>query len=90
MKWTWEKAVALIEDAIAHDDYVAISYHRKWVPQDRHLYQKVECVTPYEWGGGIRKAISTSCDQINEGTHIIDEVLVDSFFDTHSGKKRAV
>ena len=84
----WDKAIELIEGAIARDDSVLISYHRRWMPQDCHLYQNVECVAPYEWRGGIRKAVNVSSDSINEGTHIIDEVCVDSFFSTHSGKPR--
>ena len=84
----WSKAVKIIEDAIARDDYVAVSYHRKWMTQEFRLYDPVESVSPYDWHGEECKGITTASDILTEGTHIIDEVLVDSFFYTHSGNAK--
>lgn len=83
----WNKAVEKIEKALANDDYVIITYHRKWMKNDSHT-EAVDSISEYEWNGQICKAINTDGNQIDEDSHIIDEVAVDSFFYTHSGKER--
>jgi hypothetical protein len=71
----WNKAVAQIEEALAAGKYVEIRYHRKWMPQDAH-FDKVWSVTEYKYNSQIYKAVSTYDDGIDEGSHIIDEVII--------------
>lgn len=81
----WDKAINKIEKALAEGANVAVHYHRKWMKNDSHL-DDVESISKYEWNGQICKAVNTFHDQLNESSHIIDEVLADYFFNTRLGK----
>lgn len=82
----WNKAVKKIEQALAEGANVAVRYHRKWVKQESHI-DDVDCISDYDWNGQICKAVNTFHDQLNEGSHIIDEVLTDYFFGTRLWKE---
>lgn len=73
----WEKALKQIETALANNKEVEIKYHRKWA-KNIHDYRigMVENVVEYDWHGDTCKAIDTYYDQVDEGTHIIDEVNI--------------
>lgn len=75
----WEKAIAKIEKALAEGANVGIQYHRKWMKNDSHI-DDVDKVVTYDWHGTECKAINTFNDSIDEGSHIIDDVLTDHFF----------
>ena len=85
----WNKAIKQIEKAMVDGAVVSIIYHRKWMKNDSHC-MTVESIVDYQYDGQICKAINLYTggisDQINEGSHIIDEVLVDHFF---SANKKA-
>ncbi|WP_458397845.1 hypothetical protein [Anaerotignum sp.] len=72
----WSKAIAQIEEALAAGKDVEIRYHRKWMLQDAHC-DKVYSVPEYEYNGQICKAVDTYCDGIDEGSHIIDAVIIE-------------
>lgn len=72
----WNKAVKQIEQALTADVAVSVRYHRKWMKNDCH-FDKIDSVTEYEYKGQICKAVTTYHDQINEGSHIIDEVIIE-------------
>lgn len=72
----WNKAIKAIEQAMSEDKRVSVEYHIKWM----NKYSKLEAVTEivsYEWKGAECKAINTGSDQLNEGTHIIDNIYID-------------
>ena len=71
----WNKAVQQIEAALEEGKIVEIIYHRKWMKNDSHI-QQVESISEYEWNGWKLKAVNLFHDQINDGSHIIDEVRV--------------
>lgn len=75
----WNKAVAKIEQALNEGANVAVQYHRKWMKNDSHIHD-VEEVVEYEYKGKVCKALNLWGDQIDEGSHIIDQVLTDYFF----------
>lgn len=71
----WEKAISQIETALANGLEVEIRYHRKWTRNANDFkWGMVTDVSEYKWHGQICKAINTHFDQLNEGTHIVDEV----------------
>lgn len=74
----WNKAIKKIEQALAANEAVSVIYHRKWMKNDSH-HLDVESVIEYDWKGQICKAVNLYeggiSDQINEGSHIIDEVI---------------
>lgn len=72
----WNKAVKQIEKALTAGSAVSVEYHRKWMKNDSH-YDKVDNVVEYEYEGQICKAVNTWHDQINESSHIIDEVIIE-------------
>ena len=73
----WEKALKQIEAALTDNKEVEIKYHRKWA-KNIHDYRigMVDNVVEYDWHGDTCKAINTYYDQVDEGTHIIDEVNI--------------
>lgn len=76
----WNKAINKIEQALAVDKAVSVEYHRKWMKNDSH-FNTVEEVISYEYSGQICKAVNLYnggiSDQINEGSHIIDKVIIE-------------
>jgi hypothetical protein len=72
----WNKAVKEIEDALAAGKAASIIYHRKWMKPDSHA-DLVEDISEYDWQGQICKAVNTRYDQLNEDSHIIDEVIIE-------------
>lgn len=72
----WNKAVEQIEQALAADKAVSVYYHRKWMKNDAH-YDKVDSVCEYDWHGETCKSVNTYNDQIDEYSHIIDEVIIE-------------
>lgn len=72
----WNKAVEQIEQALAAEQAVSVRYHRRWMtklPQ----FDKVDSVVEYAYAGKICKAVNTYNDQLNEGSYIIDEVIIE-------------
>jgi len=72
----WIKAVEQIEQALAAGKAVSVTYHKRWMtklPQ----FDKVDSVVKYEYAGEICKAVNTYYNQLNEGSHIIDEVIIE-------------
>lgn len=77
----WIKAIEKIEQALAEGATVGVVYHKKWNRNCNEIKKDdVEGIIEYDWKGQICKAVNTTHDQINEGTHIIDEVLPDYYF----------
>jgi len=78
----WNKAVDQIEQALATRKAVSVRYHRKWMKQDEH-FDKVEIVSKYEWWNDTKccfqicKVVNTFHDQLDESSHIIDEVIIE-------------
>lgn len=72
----WIKAVEQIEQALAAGKAVSVQYHRKWMPQLTPI-DKVDSVVEYKYAGEICKAVNTYHNQLNEGSHIIDEVIIE-------------
>lgn len=76
----WNKAIRQIEQALAVDKAVSVEYHRKWMKNDSHC-SAVDSVVEYQWEGQICKAVNlydyAISDQINEGSHIIDKVIIE-------------
>lgn len=71
----WSKAIIKIEAALAEGKEVELKYHRKWARNvNEFKWGMVENVVPYDWNGQICKAVNMHFDQLNEGTHIIDEI----------------
>ena len=65
-----------IEQALAAKKAVSVKYHRRWMtklPQ----FDKVDSVVEYAYTGEICKAVNTYNNQLNEGSHIIDEVIIE-------------
>ena len=77
----WNKAIKQIEDGLNTGANVGVRYH---VKRDRHFsyVNDVESIVDYEYKGKKCKAINLYNNQLNEGTHIIDEVRCDWFFGT--------
>lgn len=71
----WNTAINKIEKALAAGSAVSVRYHRKWMLQQAHI-DKVESVNEYAWEGQICKAVSTYYDLLDEGSHMIDEVII--------------
>lgn len=75
----WNKAIRQIEQALAADKAVSVEYHRKWMKNDSHINDVEEVIT-YTYEGQICKALNLYngiSDQINEGSHIIDKVIIE-------------
>ena len=76
----WNKAIKQIEKALAAGSAVSVTYHRKWMKNDSHI-NEVEEVISYKYEGQICKALNLYyggySDQINEGSHIIDKVMIE-------------
>ena len=76
----WNKAIKQIEQALAVDKAVSVEYHRKWMKNDSHILDVEEVIT-YTYKGQICKALNLYNgginDQINEGSHIIDKVIIE-------------
>lgn len=72
----WNKATKAIEQAMSEGKDVAIEYHIKWLTNYSKIDHVRDIVT-YEWKGAECKAINTGFDQLNEGTHIIDNIYID-------------
>lgn len=76
----WNKAIEKIEQAQKDGALsIMVCYHIKW---DRYMrkFGDVESIITYDWHGEECKAINLNNDSLNEGTHIIDEVVPDYFF----------
>lgn len=83
----WGNAVKKIEQAQAEGALnILIRYHVKWMKEWR--MDTVDDIITYDWHGQTCKAINTFHDQLNEGSHIIDEVIPDFFFQTKEDLKK--
>ncbi len=71
----WNKAIYQIGKALKEGKVVEIVYHRKWMKNDSHIEQ-VEDLVEYSYNGWICYAVNLFNNQIDEGSHIIDEVIV--------------
>lgn len=88
MKWT--KAIAKIETALSDGANVSVAYHRKWAHNvNEFKYGDVDHVGEYDWHGDTCKAVFISGGMLEEGNFIIDEVLVDYFFNIKYESKEA-
>lgn len=71
----WNKAVNMIQTGLALDLDVSVEYHVKWNKNSSHI-DRVDSMVPYEWEGQMRWAINTNFDQLNEGSYIIDDIMI--------------
>lgn len=71
----WNAAVQQIGAALKEGKIVEVVYHRKWMKNDSHIEQ-VESLSEYQWNGWIHYAVNLFHDQLNEGSHIIDEIIL--------------
>jgi hypothetical protein len=78
----WIKAVEQIEQALAAGKAVSVRYHRRWITKFPQ-FDKVDSVVEYDWWNNTKgcfqicKAVNTYHKQLNEGSHIIDEVIIE-------------
>lgn len=72
----WIKAVEQIEQALAAGKAVGVYYHRRWIKNDSHA-GIVDSISRYMWNGEICYAVNTYNNQLNESSHIIDEVIIE-------------
>ena len=70
----WNTAIKQIENAIAENKKIEIDYHVKWNKSNCHI-DNFDSIVLYEYNGETCKAVNTWFDQINEGSHIIDDVI---------------
>ena len=78
----WQQAIKKIEKAFYGGAYsVSVYYRPKYSRNSNdHRYGDVVDIIEYEYNGETCKAINIKGDQLNEGSHTIDEIYVDYFF----------
>lgn len=75
----WNTAVKKIEKALAEGHEVQIVYHTKYAKIYQSQFDLVENVLEYDWQGTTCKAINTNMNQLNESSHTIEAIFIDSF-----------
>ena len=71
----WNKALKIIETALAVDRDIEVVYHRKHNTQMYH-WDKVYTISEYTYKGEQCRVVCTYGDVIDGATHIIDSVEV--------------
>ena len=75
----WNTAVKKIEKALAEGHKVQVVYHTKYAKIYQSMFDEVEKVLEYQYKDQTCKAINTDKNQLNESSHTIEAIFIDSF-----------
>lgn len=75
----WNTAIKQIEKAQAEGHAVQVVYHTKYAKVYQSMFEEVEKVLEYDWKGTTCKAINTYSNQLDESSHTIEAIFIDSF-----------
>ena len=76
----WNKAIRMIEEALAENKEVEIKYHRKWNRNENEVrWSMVSHVSEYTdiKSGTVCKAVHTPFYLLDEGNWIIEEINIE-------------